>query len=201
MIIYTVLAFDFGEDQCYWPRGKGKNYWLHVPGSKSSIFVHKKTPICTSFISVTLWVLSQWLVPGAGTYLPAVSGCATASAWCEHRQRLPGGGGSASEYQFSRAPRHAMLILTPTRCQHWFLNSSVGGNTNRAVMFLPHSRHGDMSAKSKRLFRRSFRESDGISNGGEKQRREERKNSAPFSPFHSPVRSKAAARDGKLCCA
>lgn len=82
----------------------------------------------------------------------------------------------------------AMLILTPARCQHWFLNSLVGGNTNRAVMFLPHSRHGDMSAKSKRLFRRSFRESDGISNGGEV--RNER--TAPFSPFHSPVRPKAA---------
>lgn len=70
-------------------------------------------------------------------------------------------------------------------------------------MFLPHSRHGDMSAKSKRLFRRSFKESDGIRNGGEKQTREERKNSALGTIFNVRPRAaeEAAELDGKLCCA
>lgn len=109
MTIYTILGFNWGEEQHYRHRGRGSRL--------------KGLVTCTRDAS-------RCLVAGAGTYLPAVSVCVTESPWCEHRQRLPGGGGSVSEYQFSRPPRH-LCCVNSYPCQVRLISELIGGLQHR----------------------------------------------------------------------
>lgn len=184
MSIYRILEFYFGEEQCYRHRERG-NSW----GGTNRTFFHKKHTFAPFSSLSHLWGLSRCHVPVAGTYLPALSVCVAESAWCEHRQRFPGGRGAALEYQFSLPPDAcAVLILTPARCQHWFRTHRRICDTNRPVMFLLHRGHRDMAAKSKRVFRGSFKESVWISNegvgGGQNN---SAIHIAPFWMLHTPV--------------
>lgn len=119
MTIYTILALDLGEEQCYRPRGKGKNDRLHVPGNKSPICVHEKHQFAP-FSS-----LSHCEFCPSASYLELELTC---QLYLCVLQRQPGVNTDKDSQEEEDQRRNinfptrldtcAMLILTPARCQH-----------------------------------------------------------------------------------